>query len=704
MRKGALIQTFVCVRFLQNKCLVLPKWKSEKLIRLSAIRDKKETILRFFPFCLDQLDTRSDKRKEVRIMAIYHFSAQVFSRSKGQSAVAAAAYRSGERLEDERTGEKKFYKRDVQPETMILAPSPSPEWVYDRNRLWNEVEKSETRKNSQLAREINIALPKELTKDQQTELIKHYVQTQFIDKGMIADIAVHRDDPENPHAHVMLTTREISEEGFGKKNRDWNDRELLNQWREQWADHANKALEREGIQDRISHLSNQARGLEQLPTVHLGHVAHEMEQKGFETDRGNINRERQEYNALVVDLQTYREEKQALEQEKARRQEQTKEDKKYLGMERVHLQEASKILKAEPTLENIEKRLEQLDKWEKRVDNNSQYLRWKDEKIKEASEHYRWIHHFENNIRQEQQRIESINWMNPLKIKDNRMMKERAEQEMAKAKREIKFHHERLHYHREKLGFHSLQEFNQVKNQHEADLPGLLEKNRNDRKQIHSFRDTLQKAENAHKSAFVRQVASLYPDRPEMRHMSLETAKKLNEINQWNGNKVVPVENIEKILYNRKETIQELQGEIARINRHQSRMQRAEDYLRNYEKYQSIVEKIENNPFSKGKTLISKSARQEYDHAVSERDRYQDLMKQTGVSGRDDFEKQMNIVDKWEKERPTFEKQIQSNQSGLGLLEGILNGLEQANRAMLEHERRQQLQKQKGKKHSGLER
>ena len=125
--------------------------------------------------------------------------------------------------------------------------------------------------------------------------------------------------------------------------------------------------------------------------------------------------------------------------------------------------------------------------------------------------------------------------------------------------------------------------------------------------------------------------------------------------------------------------------------------------MRNYEKYQSIVEKIENNPFSKGKTLISKSARQEYDHAVSERDRYQDLMKQTGVSGRDP-EKQMNIVDKWEKERPTFEKQIQSNQSGLGLLEGILNGLEQANRAMLEHERRQQLQNQKRKKRPGLER
>ena len=92
-------------------------------------------------------------------MAIYHFSAQVISRGKGQSAIASAAYRSGERLQDERTGETKYYKRQVQPETMILSPSHAPEWVQDRERLWNEVEASETRVNSRLAREINIALP-----------------------------------------------------------------------------------------------------------------------------------------------------------------------------------------------------------------------------------------------------------------------------------------------------------------------------------------------------------------------------------------------------------------------------------------------------------------------------------------------------------------------------------------------------------------
>ncbi|PGT85063.1 MULTISPECIES: MobQ family relaxase [Bacillaceae] len=174
--------------------------------------------------------------------------AQVISRGKGQSAVASASYRSGERLTDERTGEMKFYRREVQPDTMILAPQNSPEWVRDRERLWNEVEQSEKRKDARLAREINIALPRELSNDQQKELIKNYVQEQFVNKGMIADIAIHRDDKENPHAHVMLTTREISADGFGPKNRDWNKKEMLEQWREEWANHANKALEKEGIQ------------------------------------------------------------------------------------------------------------------------------------------------------------------------------------------------------------------------------------------------------------------------------------------------------------------------------------------------------------------------------------------------------------------------------------------------------------------------
>ncbi|UAL49708.1 MobA/MobL family protein (plasmid) [Sutcliffiella horikoshii] len=633
-------------------------------------------------------------------MAIYHFSAQVISRGKGQSAVASASYRSGERLTDERTGEMKYYVREVQPDTMILAPSNSPEWVQDRNRLWNEVEQSETRVNSRLAREINIALPVELNHDQQKELIRDYVQKEFVDKGMIADIAIHRDDKENPHAHVMLTTREITADGFGPKNRDWNKKELLEQWREEWANHANKALEKEGIQERISHLSHEARGLEQLPTVHLGHVAHEMEKRGVQTEKGNLNRDRQEYNALVVDLQKYREEKKALEQEKARQQEQKQKAEKFsTAAERADLQNASKILKAEPTMTNIVKRREQLDKWEERANNGDQYIRWKDDKIREASDHFRWTNTFHKQMEEAQQRIDNLNWFNPLKLKSNQRIKEQAENDISNAQDQIKFHDDKLKYHREKLGFTTEKEFNQVKTQHEIERPGLLEKNRNARQTITSERNVLQKVENAHKNAFVRQVASLYPERPEMRHMSHQTASRVDQVNKLYGNgKRVPIENIEKAVRHQKQEIQRLQGEISRVEQTKGRLQRAKGYLENYEKNQAIVEKYENNPFLKGKMLVSKSTKQEYDRAVTARDSYKNYMEKESVSGRADFEKQVKTFDKMEAKVPEYQGAIQSQGKGLGLLDAVLQGLQQASREMTrERERQQQKTKSKGK-------
>lgn len=632
-------------------------------------------------------------------MAIYHFSAQVISRGKGQSAVAAAAYRSGDRLMDERTGEEKYYRREVMPESMIFAPSHSPEWVYDREKLWNEVESAEKRKDAQLAREMNIALPRELTNDRQEELIQNYVQMEFVNKGMIADIAIHRDDKENPHAHVMVTTREITAEGFGPKNRDWNDRALLEQWREEWANHANKALEREGIQEQISHLSHEARGLEQLPTIHLGHVAAEMEKKGIETNRGNINRERQEYNRLVVDLQKYREEKQAIEQKKARQQAQKQNTERFnTPAERVDLQNASKILKAEPSLSNIKKRYEQLDKWDERLNKNDSYIRWKDEKIREAAEHYNWIHTFEKRIEKAQQQLDTINWMKPLKIKENRSIKERSEREISHAQEQIQFHHEKLHYHREKLGFSTEKEFTQVKTQHEADRPGLLEKNRNTRQYIRSERDVLQKAENARKNAFVRRTASLYPERPEMRYMSFKTAESIVRINHKYGKeKTVPIESIEKTLNSRKQEIQRLQGEISRVEQTKTRLQRAASHLKNYEKYHGVVEKYENNPFLKGKILVSKTTKQEYEKAVSNRNYYHELMKREGITGKEDYEKQSDLSSKMETRIPEFNNQIQSFQKGLGILDAVLKGIEQAAWEMQMQQKRQQ-QKNRGRK------
>lgn len=191
-------------------------------------------------------------------MAIYHLRATMISRSQGRSATAAIAYRVAERIEDRRTGLVFDYAaRSGVDHTEILAPDHAPDWVRDRSELWNRVEESETRKNSQVAREVRVALPAELTHEARVELVREFVREQFVERGMVADIALHAPgragDERNHHAHILLTTREIGPEGFTTKNRDWNKVEVLEGWREAWARDSNAALERAGIEDRVDH-------------------------------------------------------------------------------------------------------------------------------------------------------------------------------------------------------------------------------------------------------------------------------------------------------------------------------------------------------------------------------------------------------------------------------------------------------------------
>lgn len=208
-------------------------------------------------------------------VAIYHFSAQIISRRTGRSSTSAAAYRAGEIVLDENTGEVHDYtrKRGV-IRTEILAPRGSPAWVFDRSQLWSRVELAEGRKDSQLCREIEISLPHELTPVQRQMLMIGFAQSQFVAKGMVADIAFHRPgakgDNRNFHAHVMLTMRKVDGDGFGQKERNWNSSALLQQWREQWAVHANWALEQAGHAARIDHRSHADRGLDDLPSQHMG--------------------------------------------------------------------------------------------------------------------------------------------------------------------------------------------------------------------------------------------------------------------------------------------------------------------------------------------------------------------------------------------------------------------------------------------------
>jgi len=235
-------------------------------------------------------------------MADFRLSAKIIKRSIGQSSVAAAAYRSADRFDDERTGITHDYTRKggvVHAE--ILAPEQTPDWMFDRQELWNAVEKVERRKDAQLAREIQLSLPHELTDEQRLTLVRGFVQEQFVDHGMIADLAVHHPDQQsdtrNHHAHVMLTMRELSSDGFGKKNRDWNNPELLNQWRERWAHHQNRELARHGHDVRVDHRSLEEQGIDREPQKHMGQTAHNMEENGKRSRVGDENRNIAERNA-----------------------------------------------------------------------------------------------------------------------------------------------------------------------------------------------------------------------------------------------------------------------------------------------------------------------------------------------------------------------------------------------------------------------
>lgn len=210
-------------------------------------------------------------------MAIYHLRATMISRSAGRSATAAAAYRTAERIEDRRTGLVFDYRaRGGVDHVETLAPADAPTWVQDRAALWNAVEQAETRKNSQVAREIRVALPHELDHAQRVELVREFCQCEFVDRGMVADIALHapgrEGDERNHHAHILLTTREIGPEGFTTKNRDWNAKELLEGWREAWAQDTNRALERCGTHERVDHRTLEAQRVEAQERAQEAHA------------------------------------------------------------------------------------------------------------------------------------------------------------------------------------------------------------------------------------------------------------------------------------------------------------------------------------------------------------------------------------------------------------------------------------------------
>ena len=255
-------------------------------------------------------------------VAIYHLSVKTISRSAGRSATAAAAYRCGVAITDERTGEIHDYRRKggVESATLIL-PTDAPSWAADRGALWNAAEQAETRKNSTVAREFEIALPSELSPDARQRLAHDFARELVARHGCAADVAIHAPgkdgDHRNHHAHILLTTRRLGCDGLGEKARELDSAKtgsaLIAQWRERFAVLQNERLQEAGLSVQVDHRSLQAQGIDRAATRHLGPSA-----TGIERRTGQPSRKRQDYQQEAREQLDRTRARQALErQEKA---------------------------------------------------------------------------------------------------------------------------------------------------------------------------------------------------------------------------------------------------------------------------------------------------------------------------------------------------------------------------------------------------
>lgn len=221
-------------------------------------------------------------------MAIYHLTAKMISRSSGKCLAAAASYRAGTTLRCNRTGLAFDYrrKRGVVFET-VMAPKMAPAWMRDRQLLVDAVEQANKRKDSQLMREIEFALPIELSRKAQIRLAEKFIYAQCVKLGMVADLAIHDTGKGNPHCHVLLTLNAIEGSGFGKKCRAWNDVAWLEEAREQWARHCNRTLSLYGIDARIDHRTLEAQGENREPCKRLSRQAFEAAKRGRVPSKNN---------------------------------------------------------------------------------------------------------------------------------------------------------------------------------------------------------------------------------------------------------------------------------------------------------------------------------------------------------------------------------------------------------------------------------
>ncbi|HEO2395291.1 TPA: MobQ family relaxase [Streptococcus agalactiae] len=264
----------------------------------------------------------------------FHFSVNIISRGKGKSAVASAAYISGEKIKNEWDGVTHDYTRKEKVLVKnIILPDHIPKEFNDRSTLWNKVEMAEKNSNAQLARQFIIGLPKELSLSENKNLVERFIKENLTSQGMIVDYAIHdesQDKNGNIHCHIMTIMRPINEKGefLAKSKKEyildekgekilnkngkpktrkvelttWNDKGNVEKWRENFSNLCNEYLAKNKIEKRVDHRSFKRQGIKQIPTIHLGASASAMERKGIRTEKGDINREIKKQNELLKNI------------------------------------------------------------------------------------------------------------------------------------------------------------------------------------------------------------------------------------------------------------------------------------------------------------------------------------------------------------------------------------------------------------------
>ena len=274
-------------------------------------------------------------------MAIFYSRVSTIGKSKNMSAVKAAAYRSGESLTRDLTGETADYTRKQGIiHTEIIAPKGSPAWTSERALLWNKVEATETRNNARYARELILALPYEISEQENIEMVREYVKRNITPIGMIADIAIHTPDDgregidqRNIHAHIMLTDRPLDGEEFAaKKNEDWNKKKLILNWRKDWERTINQVLEENGIEERVDCRSYKEQGSEKIPQIKEGKYTTVKRRRGKLTDKAEYNELVKQANDILNQIEEERKKeaeiKQALQEQKQQQLSEAADSKK----------------------------------------------------------------------------------------------------------------------------------------------------------------------------------------------------------------------------------------------------------------------------------------------------------------------------------------------------------------------------------------